>query len=143
MDRLKYSMRFLIGVLMLGCLFGALAACQGKDRLAPKGSDLNTSSAGDTMKKDASTTGELLDAIKLAEAAFSAASAKPQDYSLVKAERMLAGDPNCTGTRCWQLVFKLTDLIPTTSSDRTGAGGELFYTVDLDSGAAVLTGRGE
>jgi hypothetical protein len=86
---------------------------------------------------------EITKAIALAETAFSAARADPSQYSLVKAERMLAGGAHCAGTRCWQLTFKLNRLIPTQLPARLGAGGELFFTVDLDAGQAVLTGRGE
>jgi hypothetical protein len=121
-------------VVILGIGFsGSLTGCQGT----------GTSTSGETMKTDLITASELFEAIKLAEGAFASAPADPQEYSLVRAERMLAGDPNCTGTRCWQLVFKLNRLIPTALPARLGAGGELFFTVDLDAEVAVLTGWGE
>jgi hypothetical protein len=89
------------------------------------------------------TAGELLDAIRLAESAFGAANASPGDYRLVRVEWLLGSSEECTGVRCWRLSFKLARLIPTQSAARVGAGGELFFTVDLDAGRATLMGRGE
>jgi hypothetical protein len=89
------------------------------------------------------TASDLTQAIELAESAFSGAQADPRQYSLVKAERLTGGDKNCRGSRCWQLTFKLNRLIPSQLPARVGAGGELFFTVDLDAGRALLTGRGE
>jgi hypothetical protein len=86
---------------------------------------------------------DLFQAIQLAEDAMRRAAADPDQYNLVKAERMLLGDIHCSSLRCWQLTFKLKRLIPTQLPTRLGAGGELFFTVDLDAGLAVLTGRGE
>jgi hypothetical protein len=65
------------------------------------------------------------------------------DYRLVQAQRLLAGGEHCSGTRCWRLTFKATRLIPTSLPALIGAGGELFFTVDVDRGAAKFTGHGE
>ena len=89
------------------------------------------------------TANDLIEAVGLAERGFGTADASPSDYVLIRAQRLLAGDERCTGTRCWQLTFKLSRLIPTTANPRIGAGGELFFMVDLERGSAMLTGRGE
>jgi len=92
---------------------------------------------------DIRTAHDLLEAIRLAEGAFAAADADPQEYSLVRAERLLAGGTRCSSIHCWLLTFKLKKLIPDEQHERVGKGGEFFFTVDLDAGVAVLTGRGE
>ena len=92
---------------------------------------------------DLGTAHDLLEAIRLAEGAIAARDADPQAYSLVRAERLLAGGPRCSGVHCWRLTFKLKQLIPDEQDERVGKGGELFFSVDLDAGVAVLTGRGE
>jgi hypothetical protein len=89
------------------------------------------------------SSSDLFKAIELAEGTMRRAAADPDQYSLVKAELMLGGDVRCASVRCWQLIFKLKRLIPTQLPARVGAGGEFFFTVALDSGQAVLTGRGE
>jgi hypothetical protein len=96
-----------------------------------------------TDRATSTTTGDLVDAVALAEREFGAASATPSDYALIRAQRLLAGGDHCTGTRCWQLTFKLSRLIPTATNPRIGAGGELFFVVDVERGTAMLTGRGE
>ena len=96
-----------------------------------------------TERTTSTMTDDLVAAVQLAEREFPAAGAKPPDYSLTRAQRLLAGDERCSGTRCWQLTFKLTRLIPTAANPRIGAGGELFFTVDVERGVATLTGLGE
>jgi hypothetical protein len=89
------------------------------------------------------TADDLIAAVRIAEGAFGAANAAPHEYRLVGAERMLSGARHCSGARCWQLTFKPTRLIETGPAAIVGAGGELFFTVDLDQGRATLTGYGE
>jgi len=89
------------------------------------------------------TASDLVEAVQLAERIFGQANASADDYRLVQARRLLAGGEHCSGTRCWQLTFKLARLIPTSLSARMGAGGELFFTVDVERGEATLTGHGE
>lgn len=89
------------------------------------------------------TATDLLDAIELAEHSFGQANASTSDYELVFARRLLAGSEHCSGTRCWQLTFKQSRLIPTSLSARIGAGGELFFIVDVERRQAKLTGHGE
>jgi len=90
-----------------------------------------------------STATDLTAAIELAERSFGQANASVSDYRLVQAQRLLAGGEHCSGTRCWRLTFKLARLIPTSLPGLIGAGGELFFTVDVERGAAKLTGYGE
>lgn len=89
------------------------------------------------------TAMDLLEAIELAERSIGQAGASIDDYRLVRAQQLLGGSEHCPGPRCWLLTFKLARLIPTAESPRIGAGGELFFTVDLDRGEAKLTGHGE
>lgn len=86
---------------------------------------------------------DLFEAIRLVEGAFGAANSNPDEYRLVHAQNMIAGDKHCSSSRCWRLTFKLTRLIPTQLPAKVGAGGELFFTVDLDKGQATFTGHGE
>jgi hypothetical protein len=97
-----------------------------------------------TAQPSSSTTADdLIAAIAIAERSFDQASASVSDYRLVQAQRLLAGGEHCAGTRCWRLTFKATRLIPTSLPALIGAGGELFFTVDVDRGAAKFTGHGE
>ncbi len=89
------------------------------------------------------TAADLLAAIALAEKAFRAAQENPAEYQVVQAQRLIAGGPHCTGTRCWRLTFKRTRLIPATLPAMIGSGGELSFTVDLDAFLATLTGHGD
>ncbi len=89
------------------------------------------------------TATDLLQAIELAERSFDQAGASTGEYRLIRAQQLLAGGEYCSSPRCWQLTFKLARLFPTAQSPRIGAGGELFFTVDVERGEAKLTGRGE
>ena len=90
-----------------------------------------------------SSATDLVTAIEIAERNFGQVNANVSDYRLVQAQRLLAGGEHCSGTRCWRLTFKLARLIPTSLPALIGAGGELFFTVDVEQGAAKLTGYGE
>ena len=96
-----------------------------------------------TEQSPPTTARDLVQAIELAEHSFDQAGASVGDYQLVRAQRLLAGGEHCSGTRCWQLTFKLARLIPAAPAGRIGAGGELFFTVDVERGEARLTGHGE
>lgn len=89
------------------------------------------------------TAQELLDAIKLAQDTFEVPDASLDEYRLVEAKRMFVDTKHCSGARCWRLTFKLARLLPTEAGGILGAGGELFFTVDLDAGEATFTGYGE
>ncbi len=89
------------------------------------------------------TAGDLVEAIRLAEGAFDRAKADPSEYRLVQAQCLVSGTEDCASSRCWRLTFKLARLIPIDATDRLGAGGELFFTVDLDEERATFTGYGE
>jgi len=89
------------------------------------------------------TATDLLEAIRLAEKEFAALNAKVNEYRLLEAKNMTGGDKHCSGSRCWRLAFKLARLIPTQLPGKVGAGGELFFTVDLDKNQATFTGYGE
>ena len=102
-----------------------------------------TTGEGSKAMTELTTADDLFEAIRLAEGAFDAANANPDEYRLVQAQRMLAGAQHCSGLRCWRLTFKLTRLIPTQLPAGVGVGGELFFTVDLDEGRATFTGYGE
>lgn len=102
-----------------------------------------TTGEGNKTMAELTTADDLVEAIRLAEGAFGAAQANPAEYRLVEAQRMITGAEHCSGPRCWRLTFKLTRLIPTQLPARVGAGGELFFTVDLDEGRATFTGYGE
>jgi hypothetical protein len=116
----------------------ALLAC------APTTRPATETGAKMTAQPSSSTTADdLVAAIAIAERSFDQASASVGDYRLVQAQRLLAGDEHCSGTRCWRLTFKATRLIPTSLPALIGAGGELFFTVDVDRGAAKFTGHGE
>jgi hypothetical protein len=90
-----------------------------------------------------STASGLVEAIEIAERNFGQANANVDEYRLVQAQRLLAGGEHCSGVRCWRLTFKLARLIPTSLPALIGAGGELFFTVDVERGVAKLTGYGE
>lgn len=96
-----------------------------------------------TEPSTTTTASDVAQAIALAEQALARTDANLADYQLVRAQRLLAGGPDCSTTRCWQLTFKLARLIPATSAGRIGAGGEVFFVVDVDKGEAKLTGYGE
>ena len=89
------------------------------------------------------TFNDLFEAIRLAEEALATEKVNIDEYSLVKAERMLGGCEYCSSTRCWKLIFKLTRLIPSRTLERIGAGGEIYFTVDLNKSEAILVGYGE
>ncbi len=96
-----------------------------------------------TERSIPSTATDLVTAAELAERSFAQAGATVTDYVLIRAQRLLAGGEHCSSTRCWQLTFKLARLVPSSLTARLGAGGELFFTVDVERGEAKLTGRGE
>jgi hypothetical protein len=89
------------------------------------------------------TAHDLFEAVRLAEGAFAATREQLGDYRLVGAEHLLAGGESCSGVACWRLTFKRASLIPSAASARIGAGGELFFVVDLDTATANFTGTGE
>jgi hypothetical protein len=89
------------------------------------------------------TASELEEAVRLAETAFGDAGTEPAGHVLVGAQRLTGGAAECSGVRCWELVFKPERLVPTSPDQRVGAGGELRFTVDLDAGRAVFTGFGD
>jgi hypothetical protein len=115
-----------------------LVACAHK-------TDPATDTGAKTMEQQSSpsTASDLLAAIAIAERNFGQANASVGDYRLVHAQRLLAGGEHCSGTSCWRLTFKLARLIPTSLPALIGAGGELFFTIDVDRGAAKFTGYGE
>jgi hypothetical protein len=115
-----------------------LVACAHK-------SDPATDTGAKTMAQQSSpsTASDLVEAIAIAERNFGQANASVGDYRLVHAQRLLAGGEHCSGTSCWRLTFKLARLIPTSLPALIGAGGELFFTIDVDRGAAKFTGYGE
>ena len=78
------------------------------------------------------TAAALVEAIGLAEGAFPAGD-RPEDYRLIQAESQL-------GTPVWRLTFKRARLLPASPEEPIGAGGELFFTVDLDRRSAAFTG---
>ena len=83
------------------------------------------------------------EAVALAENSLRATGAKPDEYALVRAENVLAGTSRCPGPRCWALVFKRRDLIPTEMPAELTAGGEIFVEVNLEAKKAEITGYGE
>lgn len=96
---------------------------------------------GETTVTD--TAGELIEAVRLAEGAFGEAGTEAAGHVLVAAQRLPGGSANCSGVRCWALVFKPQRLVPSSPNERVGAGGEIRFTVDLDTGRAVFTGYGD
>jgi hypothetical protein len=122
----------------------ALLTALGMFACAPTTGPATETGAKMTAQPPNSTTADdLVAAIAIAERSFDQASASVGDYRLVQAQRLLAGGDHCSGTRCWRLTFKATRLIPTSLPALIGAGGELFFTVDVDRGAAKFTGHGE
>ncbi|GIG19722.1 hypothetical protein Cch01nite_04460 [Cellulomonas chitinilytica] len=89
------------------------------------------------------TTAELVRAVRLAEGAFGAADLEVTGHVLVAARRLSGGSPQCSGVRCWELVFKPERLVPNSPDELVGAGGEIRFTADLDAGEAVFTGFGD
>ena len=85
------------------------------------------------------TATDLVEAISLAERSFPVGD-QPADYRLIRAELRLGGQPEGSGVRVWLLTFKLIRLLPGYANAPIGAGGELFFTVDLDEQAATYTG---
>jgi len=85
------------------------------------------------------TATDLVEAISLAERSFPAGD-QPTDHRLIRAELQLGGQPEGSGVRVWLLTFKPVRLLPGSSDAPIGAGGELFFTVDLDEQAATSTG---
>lgn len=82
-------------------------------------------------------------AVALAEDSLRATGAKLDEYVLIRAENVLTGTNRCPGPRCWTLVFKRRDLIPTEMPAELTAGGEVFVEVDLEAKKAEITGYGE
>lgn len=68
-------------------------------------------------------------------------SVATETYKLISGENLI-GSPD-GGPSVWRLTFKPKRLIPATSNERVGAGGELFVKVDLATGQAELLGYGE
>ncbi|MCA2218930.1 hypothetical protein [Jidongwangia harbinensis] len=79
-----------------------------------------------------STATALTEAIALAERSFPPDD-RPEDYRLIQAELQL-------GSQVWRLTFKRARLLPDSAEDPIGAGGELFFTVDLAGRSATYTG---
>jgi hypothetical protein len=78
------------------------------------------------------TATALAEAISLAEGSFPAGD-PPEEFRLIRAEAQL-------GTPVWRLAFKRARLLPASLEEPIGAGGELFFTVDLDQRSATFTG---
>ena len=83
------------------------------------------------------------EAVALAENSLRTTGVRPEEYALVRAENVLAGTSRCPGPRCWTLVFKRRDLIPTQMPAELTAGGEIFVEVNLEAKKAEITGYGE
>jgi hypothetical protein len=126
-----------------GTALTALATCGIRACAARSGQATETGAKSMAQQASPATASDLIEAIAIAERNFDQANANVSDYLLVQAQRLLAGGEPCAGTRCWRLTFKLTRLIPTSLPALIGAGGELFFSVDLERGAARLTGYGE
>jgi hypothetical protein len=98
--------------------------------------------SSDRERAVAITADELTAAVRLAESTFDDAGLQVVEHVLVGAQ-WTPGLPGCPGMRCWELVFKPRRLVPTSSDERVGAGGEVHFTVDLDAGRAAFTGYGD
>lgn len=85
------------------------------------------------------TANDLVEAISIAEGSFPTDD-QPSNHQLISAELMLGGRPGGSGVRVWRLTFKPARLLPETADAPIGAGGELFFTVDLDERTATYTG---
>lgn len=81
-------------------------------------------------------------AIALADRFLSQSNIDPRLYRLVKAE-LTTGQEGSASQPVWMLTFKLASLIPQTSEQTMGAGGELFLLVNLATEDVVLRGYGE
>lgn len=88
---------------------------------------------------DPTTATDLVEAVALAEGSFPADEA-PADYQVIAAELLLVGRPAASGVRVWRVTFKRVRLLPGSVDAPIGAGGELFFTVDLDARTATVTG---
>ena len=89
------------------------------------------------------TAQDLIAAVKSAEDSLGAMNLNADDYRLIQAKQVFAVDKQCSGPRCWRLVFKRKELLPVKTGERTGAGGEIRFVVDLNRGRATLTGQGD
>ena len=89
------------------------------------------------------TAQDLIEAVQLAEDSLDIGATGADAFQLVAARRMLDGGESCTTTRCWQLTFKRSRLLPTSTAARLGAGGETFCEVDLLERTVTILGHGE
>lgn len=95
------------------------------------------------MTTTTATDRDCREAVALAEDTLRATGAPVDEYMLVRAENVIVGTDRCPGPRCWTLVFKRRDLIPTEMPAELTAGGEVFVEVDLAAKKAEVTGYGE
>lgn len=91
-----------------------------------------------TRRVDSPVTAELDEAVAIGVAAMARQSKSPDTHTLIGAERFYS-----KGKYVWRITFKPRALLPDDpSAQPIGAGGETFITVDLETGASVVT-RGE
>lgn len=83
--------------------------------------------------------GDCRRAVALAGRFISQSNIDPVRYRLVKAE-LAIGEK---GRPVWMLTFKPASLVPQTSEQVMGAGGELFLRVNLETEDVVMLGYGE
>lgn len=93
-------------------------------------------------RQDSDINGDCCRAIALAGRFMSKSKIDPRLYRLVKAE-LTIGQQGPAAQSVWMLTFKPAALIPQTSEQVMGAGGELFLQVDLATEEVVLRGYGE
>jgi hypothetical protein len=132
---------------ILGLVPLALAACAGRPAPGPRvpappydppGPDHSMSVPPGAAELDA--------AVALAEAAFPSSNpscGRADQATLVQAERLYLGDKACVDRRCWRLTFKDRRLVPSGMEDVLGAGGEVYFVVDLTRKQATRVGLGE
>ena len=82
-------------------------------------------------------------AIELGLRALTAENLDGGPYKLVQVENLLKGAVPKSDPNVWRLTFKAQRLIPSTADAIIGAGGEIYFEVNLASGQAYLTGRGD
>lgn len=82
-------------------------------------------------------------AIKSGLQALTEANIEGGPYKLVAVESLLKGAVPESDPNVWRLTFKAHRLIPPEAGIEIGAGGEIFIEVNLKSGQARLTGRGD
>lgn len=82
------------------------------------------------------------EAVSLGIALLTSMNIDLSQYKLVSAENAIKG-PAHAGPYIWRLTFKLKRLIPETSNEEVGAGGELFVETDLSTKKGKLLGYGE